>query len=282
MDTTLFLCPFPISPFFQINMNLLHLPKELKLCIAAYFNDTEKIEFGSCCVGFSNEFLMNHLRHFKIQNRSNFLSDYESNEEVRQRFAKCIRFPGSQVHVSISKFYSNEFIPFPRIYSLNVSFEKLQQLLLHNKIEKIQTLNLRIPPSSVNSSQLILTKNYGIKNLTIFNYGVSVDSLPIFPPRSLESLTWRGPCLIPHSRFNDAFSHLHELEFIDVDAVSDVRMFVQIKKLSLFACHNITDITTTNDTNYYHRSLRKNHGLPQSLDLLSSYQYLLLESKCGD
>lgn len=107
---------------------------------------------------------------------------------------------------------------------------------------------MRIPPSSVNSSELILTKNYGIKNLTIFNYGVSVDSLPIFPPRSLESLTWRGPCLIPHSRFNDAFSHLYELELIDVDAVSDVRMFVKIKKLSLFACHNITDITPLQTT----------------------------------
>lgn len=78
---------FPTSPFFQKNMNLLHLPKELKLCIAAYFNDTEKIAFGSCCVGFYNELLMNHLRHFKIQNRSNFLVTMKA----MKKFAKDLQ-----------------------------------------------------------------------------------------------------------------------------------------------------------------------------------------------
>lgn len=113
---------------------LTHLPNDLQLSIANYLTETEKIWFGSCCVSFYNGLLINHLRRFKILNKSNFLTDYENNEEVRERFAKCIRFPERQVYVSMFNSFYGPRIPFPRIYSLNVSFNKLQELLQDSKI----------------------------------------------------------------------------------------------------------------------------------------------------
>ena len=115
---------------------LTHLPNDLQLSIANYLTETEKIWFGSCCVSFYHGLLINHLRRFKILNKSNFLTDYENNEEVRERFEKCTRFPECQVYVFMFNSFYGPRIPFPRIYSLNVSFNKLQQLLQDNKLER--------------------------------------------------------------------------------------------------------------------------------------------------
>ncbi len=196
-------------------------------------------------MSFYNDLLINHLRCFNILNKSRFLTDYENNEEIRGRFEKCIRFPEHQVYVHISNSFSVQGIPFPRIYSLNISFNKLQQLLQDTRIEKIHTLHLHFYPSTESTTNLILPENYGIKTLIISTYNVRVS---IIPPHSLETLTVRGPCLHLPLEFNDVFSHLHELELTDVKAISDVRMFVNIQKLSLFACINITDITPLQTT----------------------------------
>ena len=77
--------------------------------------------------------------------------------------------------------------------------------------------------------------------------------MAIIPPHSLETLTLRDPCFRLPFEFYDVFSHLHELEFSNVEAISDVRIFVNIHKLSFHSCINITDITplqTTQDIKF--------------------------------
>ncbi len=224
---------------------LTHLPNDLQLSIANYLTETEKIWFGSCCVSFYHGLLINHLRRFKILNKSHFLTDYENNKEVRERFEKCIRFPERQVYVQISNSFPDQGIPFTRIYSLNVPFNKLQQLLQDNKLEKIHTLEVDFYSSTVSSSDITLPESYGIKNLIIRTYNVRVT---IIPPHSLETLRVRGPYSGLPFQFNEVFSHLRELEFNNVEAIGDVRMFVNIQKLSFFACNSITDITPLQTT----------------------------------
>lgn len=227
-------------------MTVSHLSSDLYLGIASFLDDNEKIVFGSCCVGFYKDLLLNHLRRFVIGKKSDFLTDLERKEETRDRFTKCIPFPERQVHFYVPKSYRASSLPVPRIYYLNTAIEKLQKLLSQQppQIEKVHTLDLNIDSTKNYPELLCLGESLGLKHLYISIFGwKELPSLPLILSPSLETLILRGPCLALPTGFEDIFSHLHEVSLSDIECVSDVRMFVNLKKICFHSCPNITDIT---------------------------------------
>ncbi len=221
-------------------MFVTHLSTDLHLDIASFLDDNDKVVFGSCCVRFYKDLLLNHLRRLK-RSTSNFLNEYESNEETREKFTKYIHFPERQVHISVPMTDNAISFPFRRLYYLFVEM-KLQQHYLQ-QIEKIHTLDLSIDSTQEYAELLFLPERLGIKHLYISIYGDGVlSALPVMPSCSLEILTLNGPCLTLPTNFYGVISQLHELNLSSLDCVSDVSMFVNIKKISFCCCHNIIDI----------------------------------------
>ncbi len=223
-------------------MLVTHLLTELHLHIASFLEENEKLMFGSCCMSFSKDLLPNHLRRFKIESSSNLLNDFESNEDIRARFAKNVHFPGRQVYAYVPLSLGASF-PFPRVHYLDIEMDQLQKHLLR-QLEKIHTLDLSINSTIEYPELFFLPDRLGIKHLYISIYGSEIlSSLPVIPSHSVKTLKLRGPCLALPTKFNDVLSHLHEINFSQLECVSDVSMFANIRKISFYACHNIIDIT---------------------------------------
>lgn len=158
-------------------MNLLNWSTDLHLEIASFLDDNGKAAFGSCCARFYNELLLNYLRRVKIPSISNFLNDFESNEDTRERFAKYIHSPELQAHVHVPMYHSATTFPLPRVHDLAIMMDQTHLL---RQIEKIHTLYLGIDFSQ-EYSKLFLPESLGIKTLCLSNHGdKALSSVPVF------------------------------------------------------------------------------------------------------
>ncbi len=201
--------------------------------------------FGSCCLSFS----VDVLQHFQlIQEKGdnhNFVDRYGRDENFRAKLAEYILFPEHQLHINVRKSDTLSPFPFPRIASLFVDFEVFQEHLMH-QMEKIEKLHVRID-RLVKWSNLILKQDYGIKHLTVKisrNYDYS-KPFPVILPPSLESLKLIGK----FSSFPIPLSeHLYEIYLYTVHCIDNVKMFVNIPKITFLHCKNIVDITPLQNT----------------------------------
>lgn len=214
------------------------LVNELHLYIALFLDHGDKIRYGSCCVKFSKELLLHHLRSLKVKAESIFFTQ-KRRKTFGEMVAVCVLNPERQLQVRVYGITVPPSFPFLRVHSLTIDFNVFQSLT--NQIESIHHLVLHID-QAITGSDLIALEIYGIKSLVISNnMGIEVP-FRVIPPPSLEFLELRGSYVSFTPALGNVFFSLLELVLMSVNNVTNVSMFVNIMKLSFIECDNIVDI----------------------------------------
>lgn len=215
--------------------------------MSSFLDDSDRINFGSCCIRLVRDLLMNHLRFMILRSKSNYFDQYRNDEAFRKRFRNYLLFPERQLHVTVVHDDGPVF-PFPRIYSLSCDLQEFQHSIFP-VIERVHSLDLHISGSTqLQGSDLMLTGDYGLKSLIISNDGSSATHVPVNPPLSLESLELKGPFSTFAEGLVAVFSHLQQLALYSVDTITDMNLLVNIQKIKLYQCNNITDISPLQHT----------------------------------
>lgn len=215
--------------------------------MSSFLDDSDRINFGSCCIRLVRDLLMNHLRFMILRSKSNFFDQYRNNEDFRKRFKSYLLFPERQLHVTVVH-DDGQVFPFPRIYSLSCDLQEFQRSIFP-VIERVHSLDLHISGSTqLQGSDLMLTGNYSLKSLIISNDGSGAIHVPVNPPLSLESLELKGPFSTFTEGLVGIFSHLQQLALYSVDTITDMNLLINIQKIKLYQCNNITDISPLQHT----------------------------------
>ncbi len=219
-----------------------HLSNDLYLYMSSFLDDSDRINFGSCCVRFVQDLLTNHLRFIILRSKSKFFDQYRKDEDFRTKFKNYVLFPERQLHVTGVDDDGQAF-SFPKIYSLSCDLQEFQQSLLP-VVERVHSLDIHMNASTLlQGSGLMLTGDYGLKSLILSNDGSRAAHVPVIPPLSLESLELKGPFSTFAEGFVDVFSHLQQLALYSVDIITDMNLLVNIQKIKLYQCNNITNIS---------------------------------------